>query len=54
MMVHSPLNVETKQYTKTLGRPLQMGRGSNANASEEPTHLPPFIQTHPLTASLSK
>ena len=51
MMVYSPLNVEIRPYT--LGRLLQMGRGSNANLSEDPTHLPTFIQTHPLTA-LSK
>ena len=53
MMVYSPLNDEIRPYTKTLGRLLQMGRGSNANLSEDPTHLPTFIQTHPLTA-LSK
>ena len=54
MMVHSPFNVETKPHTEPMGRPLQVGRGSNANATEEPTHLPTFIQTHLLMASLRK
>ena len=54
MMVHSPSNIETKPHTEPMERPLQVGRGSNANAIEEPTHLPTFIQKHPLMASLRK
>ena len=26
-----------------MGRPSQVGRGSNASASEEPTHLPTYL-----------
>ena len=43
IMVHSPFNVETKPHTEPMGRPSQVGSGSNASASEEPTHLPTYL-----------
>ena len=46
--------VETRLDTRPMKRPLHMGRGSDANASEEPTHIPTFVQTHSVTESLSQ
>ena len=43
IMVHRPFNVETKPHIEPMGRPSQVSRGSNASASEEPTHLPTYL-----------
>ena len=54
IMIHRSFDIETRPDTKPMGRPMWVGRGSNANACEEPTQLPTYIQTHPVTVSLSK
>ena len=54
IMIHRSFDIETRPDTKPMGRPMWVGRGSNANACEEPTQLPIYIQTHPVTVSLSK
>ena len=54
IMIHRSSDIETRPDTKPMGRPMWVGRGSKENACEEPTQLPTFIQTHPVTVSLSK
>ena len=51
-LIHRSFDIETRPDTKPMGRPMWVGRGSNA--CEEPTQLPTFIQIHPVTVSLSK
>ena len=53
-LIHRSLDIETRPDTKPMRRPMWVGRGSNANVCEEPNQLPTFIQTHPVTVSLSK
>ena len=38
IMIHRSFDIETRPDTKPMGRPMWAGRGSNANACEEPTH----------------
>ena len=43
-MFHRSFDIETSPDTKPMGRPMWVGRGSNANAREEPTQLPTTLE----------